>query len=212
MTIISRGMSRYGIAEHARKRILTDDEIRAVWTAASGPFGGIVKMALVTAQRLDKVVTAKREHIVDGVWAIETEEREKGNATELVLPEMALDVIAAQPVFVSSPYVFAGRGTAPFSSFSHAKKALDKASGVSDWTLHDLRRTARSLMSRAGVSSDHAERVLGHAIGGVEGVYDRHQYKEEKRIALAKLAALIDGILNPRKNVVPLKARASAEA
>lgn len=59
-------------------------------------------------------------------------------------------------------------------------------------------------MSRAGVISDHAERVLGHAIGGVEEVYDRHAYREEKRIALAKLATLIDSIVNPRDNIIPL--------
>ena len=76
------------------------------------------------------------------------------------------------------------------------------------WTLHDLRRTARSLMSRAGVPRDHAERVLGHAIAGVEGVYDRHAYEDEKAEALDKLARLIEAIVNPpdKTNVVPLHA------
>jgi hypothetical protein len=116
----------------------------------------------------------------------------------------SLGVVEAQPRFACSAYVFAGRGERPFSGFSKAKAALDKASGVVDWTLHDLRRTARTLLSRVGVSEGHAERVLGHAIGGVKGVYDRWQYREERRIALAKLATLLDGILNPRGNVVPL--------
>ena len=75
-----------------------------------------------------------------------------------------------------------------------------KASGVSDWTLHDLGRSARSLMSRAGVSSDHAERVLGHAIAG-----DRHAYKDEKRLALAALARLVGRILSSKNNVIPLR-------
>ena len=58
-------------------------------------------------------------------------------------------------------------------------------------------------MSRAGVSSDHAERVLGHAIGGVEGVYDRHSYEDEKAAALTKLAHLVQTIVNPPEgNVV----------
>jgi hypothetical protein len=76
------------------------------------------------------------------------------------------------------------------------------------WTIHDLRRTARSLLSRVGVSRDHAERVLGHVIGGVEGVYDRHAYFDEKAAALDMLAKLIDRIVNPPEatNVVPLKA------
>ncbi len=73
------------------------------------------------------------------------------------------------------------------------------------WTIHDLRRTARSLMTRAGVSPDHAERALGHVIGGVRGVYDRHAYFEEKREAFEALAAQIERILSPRPNVVPMR-------
>jgi hypothetical protein len=68
-------------------------------------------------------------------------------------------------------------------------------SQVPGWTIHDLRRTARSLMSQAGVAPDHAERALGHVIGGVRGVYDRHAYRKEKRQAFEALAARIDHIL-----------------
>jgi integrase len=67
---------------------------------------------------------------------------------------------------------------------------------VKGWRLHDLRRTARSLMSRAGVSSDIAERVLGHVIPGVAGVYDRHNYVPEKRDALNTLSGLMLTIVN----------------
>ena len=78
------------------------------------------------------------------------------------------------------------------------KLTFDKQAGIAaNWTIHDLRRTARSLMSRAGVRPDIAERVLGHAIKGVEGVYDRHPYREEKANALRQLAGLIDNILRP---------------
>jgi integrase len=74
------------------------------------------------------------------------------------------------------------------------------------WTIHDLRRTARSLMSRAGVRPDIAERVLGHAIAGVEGVYDRHDYFEQKADALIRLNNEIESILKPNNdNIVPLK-------
>ena len=66
-----------------------------------------------------------------------------------------------------------------------------------NWALHDLRRTAKTLMVRAGVRPDISERVLGHVIAGVEGTYDRHSYAEEKRDALEKLAAMIERILNP---------------
>jgi integrase len=117
--------------------------------------------------------------------------------------------IAAQPRIAGNPYVFSGRGSGPFNSFSERKADLDDAlpDGTPAWVLHDLRRTARSLMSRAGVSSEHAERVLGHVIRGVEGVYDRHTYAEEKANALAALAALVERIVNPpsASNVVQLR-------
>jgi integrase len=76
------------------------------------------------------------------------------------------------------------------------------------WVFHDLRRTARTLMSRAGVDADIAERVVGHVIGGIRGVYDRHEFANEKRKALMDLAALIRHILDPPKgNVVPMQVR-----
>jgi integrase len=72
-----------------------------------------------------------------------------------------------------------------------------KVEPLPNWTLHDLRRTAKTLMVRAGVRPDISERVLGHVITGVEGTYDRHSYADEKRDALEKLAAMIERILNP---------------
>jgi integrase len=103
-------------------------------------------------------------------------------------------------------------GKTSFKGFSKAKAALDaklaeirKAAGrpaMKHWTFHDLRRSARSLMSRAGVSSDHAERVLGHVIPGVRGVYDRHEYAAEKRTALEKLDGQIARILRPDEAVI----------
>ena len=106
-------------------------------------------------------------------------------------------------------------GSQPLAGFSKAKAALDRtideirrARGLEPmerWTLHDLRRTARSLMSRAGVRPDVSERVIGHAIPGVAGVYDRHSYAAEKRDALEKLAGLVERIVNPTPNVVRLE-------
>ena len=75
---------------------------------------------------------------------------------------------------------------------SGCKLRIDRVSGVTGWRLHELRRTARSLMSRAGVRPDVAERVMGHAVGGVEAIYDRHSYKAEKADALQRLAGSID--------------------
>jgi integrase len=100
--------------------------------------------------------------------------------------------------------VFSRTGDCALSGVSWLKSDFDAASGVSDWCLHDLRRTARSLMSRAGVNSDHAERCLGHVIGGVRGVYDRYEYHKEKAEAFEAVASLIERIVHPHENVVPL--------
>ena len=79
------------------------------------------------------------------------------------------------------------------------------ACGVTDWTLHDLRRTARSLLSRAGISPDIAEMCLGHVLTGVRGTYDRHAYHEEKKHAFEALAAQIARIVDPQDNVVAMR-------
>jgi integrase len=88
---------------------------------------------------------------------------------------------------------------APGIGISH-KRALDKRlkaelGALEPWVIHDLRRTARSLMSRAAVPRDHSERVLGHAMPGIEGVYDQYSYQTEKGEALAKLANLVAKIV-----------------
>ena len=73
--------------------------------------------------------------------------------------------------------------------------------------LHDIRRTARTLLSRAGIASDIAERCLGHVIGGVRGIYDRHEYYEEKRHAFEALAVQIARIVDPQANVVAMRGK-----
>jgi integrase len=197
---IVRGMQRRSPKEMARARILDDDEIRSVWKVASenGTHGAVLRMLLLTAQRLEKVASMRWEDVTeDGVWKIPAEAREKGNAGELVLPPAALEIIKAQPHFASNPYVYASRGSGYFTSWSKSKVAFTAKlpADMPPWVLHDLRRTARSLMSRAGVRPDIAERVMGHAIAGVEGVYDRHSYRGDKAHALKALAGLIETIL-----------------
>jgi integrase len=193
----TRKMGRHG--NRARERILDDAEIRHFWRATenSGSTGACLRLLLLTAQRRTKVLEMRWQDVsLDGVWTIATEAREKSTAGMLKLPEAALSLIKSQPRHAGSDRVFWFRET----TLDDAKAAIG-----GDWTIHDLRRTARSLMSRAGVLSEHAERVLGHAIGGVEGVYDRHRYDDQKADALRKLAALIERIASPpADNVVAL--------
>jgi integrase len=207
---IVRGMKRQKTA--TRARVLDDAEIRTIWkqAEANGTFGAIVRMCLLTAQRSRKVAAMKWADFSDeeGAWSVPKEPREKDTGGTLVLPDMALAIVRAQPQLVSNSHVFAGRGDGPYAGFSAGKMALDAKlpKDTPRWTIHDLRRTARSLMSRAGVSSEHAERVMGHAIGGVEGIYDRHHYRDEKADALRRLAALIDAIVHPHSaDVLPMK-------
>lgn len=131
------------------------------------------------------------------------------------LSAAAQDVLASVPKIGKSDLVFTTDGKHPLGGFSKFKRAFDAKvlaelreqspeAELPRWTLHDLRRTARSLMSRAGVPSDHAERCLGHVLPGVRGTYDRHEYLNEKRHAFEALATLIVRIVNPTDNVVAL--------
>jgi integrase len=208
---VVKGMRRSNTKERSRDRILTDDELRAIWTAAAanGRFGAFVRLCLLTAQRREKVAAMRWEDIgADGTWIIPSEAREKGNAGDLKLTPAAIKIIEAQPRFAGNPYVFAGRGGSHFSGYSKAKAAFDAKARISGWTIHDLRRTARSLMSRAGVLEVHAERVMGHVQEGVKGIYDRHSYFEEKAFALKALDGLLQSILRgPADKVVKLHHR-----
>jgi integrase len=121
------------------------------------------------------------------------------------LPKAALDLLAHVTRFKGCHYVFSNDGITALGGYGKPKAKFDKACGVTGWTLHDLRRTARSLMSRAGVPADHGERCLGHVIGGVRETYDRHAYHAEKKLAYEKLAALIERIVNPQDNVTALR-------
>jgi integrase len=205
-----KGMRRTNPEARERSRTLTDDELRRVWHAAeeAGTFGALIKVLLLTAQRRGAVVGMKWSDLTsDGVWKIPTEARAKGNAGALKLPETALAVIKAQPRFSKNKYVLAAaRGDGPLNGFNKRKAAFDEACGVIGWTLHDCRRTARSLLSRAGVPSEHAEQTLGHKLQGVEGTYNQYDFFREKSDALASLAALIERIVNPPSggNVVML--------
>jgi len=200
-------------ADRERDRVLDHDEIRKVWTAAEacGPFGAFIQLLLLTGQRRAKVASMKWSDIEDGSWNIDTETREKGNAETLVLPPLALDIINRQYRIMGNEYVFAGRGAGHFKGYSTRKRDLDVMVGdIPAWRFHDLRRTCRSLLAETGVDRHIAERVLGHVLSGIEGIYDRHSYRDEKGDALRRLANHIESIIHPPEgdNVVVLKAGA----
>jgi integrase len=192
----------------SRERILTDDELRAVWQASGDgtQFSALVRLLLLTAQRKAKVGTMHWSDLDGDVWTIRKEPREKANAGRLQLPPLAMTALATLPRFAGNDHVFAGRGANPFDG-GQEKAQFDTRCGVTGWTLHDLRRTARSLMSRARVPREHAERVLGHSVGNTaEKTYDRHKFDHEKALALRQLADLVARIVEtPNGNVVELR-------
>src|SRR5262249_11445870 len=136
------------------------------------------------------------DEIKDGVWELPAERNKTKLPLLRPLSSAALTVIESQRRD-GSAYEFTNDGKTPCSDVFGSKSALCAATGRSRWSLHDLRCTARSLMSRAQVTERHAEQCLGHIIGGIKGIYDRYSYFDEKRVAYDKLAALIDRIVYP---------------
>jgi len=203
---IVRGMARSSSSDRARTRIHGDDEIRLLWPVFGqvGNFGLACRVMLLTGCRRSEVTGMRRDEIAGDVWMIPASRYKTGRDHVLPLSGAARAIIDAQPQ--TGPLVFPGVGGAALSRGGNHKARIDRAAPrVAPWTVHDLRRTSRSLMSRAGVRPDIAERVLGHVIQGVGRVYDRFEYLDAKRDALERLAALIDGIINPPPaNVVPL--------
>jgi integrase len=203
---IVRGMARTKPKERARDRILTDDELRAVWKAAetaTGPFGYLVRFILLTATRRNEAARMPDTEITGHDWVIPGIRYKTKLDHVIPLSQAARDLLAKVPRIKGVPFIFT-TGDRPISGFSKFKEAFDEECGVTGWTLHDLRRTGRSLMSRAGVDADHAERCLGHVIGGVRGTYDRHAYHAEKKRAFEMLAAQIDRIVHPKENVIAI--------
>ncbi len=212
--------------ETARDRILTDEELRALWRTAEAtpaPYGDFVRFLLLTGTRRNETANMVRDEVLpDGNWIIPAGRMKAKQEHVLPLPAAARAILDKIPKL--GPYVFTATGRGPIRNFGNFKDKLNaemlaalrkiatERGGDPDkvqlerWTLHDLRRTARSLMSRAQVPPDVAERVLAHTISGVRGVYDRYAYLEEKRHALKELAAQIERIVNPpADNVVPLR-------
>jgi integrase len=212
---IVKGMARTKPRERARTRVLSDEELRVIWPllGEAGTFGALLRTLLLSAQRRDEVANMKWKEIGgDKIWTIPAERYKTKRPNFVPLPEGALAMIEAQPKIDTCDYVFPSRSMTAFSGFAKRKAAFDKAvqrdlqeraragdpaEPLPNWTLHDLRRTAKTLMARAGVRPDISERVLGHVIAGVEGTYDRHSYADEKRDALEKLAVMIERIVNP---------------
>ena len=171
---VARGQGNEAVKQKDRKqlRFLSDDEIRLVWEAGDqlDTFGRLVKFALLTAQRRGKLgsneAALKWSDISkDGVWVINVEDREKGTANQIKLPPLVLDVLKEQPRIEGNPYVFpAVNSKGPFNSFSDGMREIRELlpDDMPNWSMHDLRRTSRKMMTRARIRADVAEIAIGH--------------------------------------------------
>jgi integrase len=199
---VVKGMARSKPKERARKCVLTDDEIRSIWPLLDDPefqpcFGPALKLLFLTAQRREEVGRLERAEIVGDAWTIPAARYKTKHDHVVPLIPAAKAIIEDRPRLCD--YVFSTNGRTPLSGWSKAKKRLNERSGVQGWTIHDIRRTAKTLMTRSGVPNFNADRVLGHVIPGVSGVYDRYDYLKEKREALRVLAsALAEIVKGPR--------------
>jgi integrase len=201
---IVRGMARTSTKERARSRTLTDDEIRVIWNSKeSGAFPALVRYLLLTAARRAEAARMTWEELDGGNWVLPASRNK--TKQELIRPLSAAALAVIEHQRSDCPFIFS-KGRKAISTFGRDKIAFDAAVGVSNWRVHDLRRTARSLLSRAGVDADIGERCLGHALPGIRGTYDRYSFLPEMTRAYDALAALIERIANPPEgNVAPLR-------
>ena len=176
-----------------RSRTLSEEELKKLWRAAVDegfPFGPLVQLLLLTGQRRGEVAQMQWQQLdFNGRrWTIPEEVAKNGRAHVVPLSDAAMKVLEALPR-LNVTHVFPARGNdrATVSGFSKPKVRLEAAVSASDWTLHDLRRTTATHLARLGTPPYVIERILNHvsgSFGGVAGVYNRHAYLEEMRVAL----------------------------
>ena len=213
----------------ARDRVLSDAEIKALWQAAteqSWPFENVIKLLLLTGQRRDEVAEMQwRELDLDKeAWSLPKERCKNGQAHEVDLcPEAVrlLDPIGNAVVprlrQGAGDFVFSTTGTTPVSGFSKVKLRVDArmkeilGDAFQPWRIHDLRRTAATGMAKLGFQPHVVECVLNHVSGfksGVGGIYNRFNYREERKRAIMALGDHVMQLVSgekPASNVVPLR-------
>jgi integrase len=200
--------------EAPRERVLSDDELRAIWRAAeklSDPSRSLVKAWILTGQRRDEVRCMMWSEIDLGraLWTLPAARNKGKRDHEIPLSPMMLALLGDRPR--SGTPVFTTDGQKPYAGQKRLKAILDRESGVIGWTFHDFRRTTSTGMAAQHVPQDAIDRVLNHAKGALAGTYNRHQYLDEKRRALESWAEHVAFIVSNGRdaaNVVELRANA----
>jgi integrase len=206
-----------------RERHLKPDEVRWFWAAidtVGDPFGVLLKLLLLTGQRLREVAGMRRddELSTDGTtWTLPGTRTKNGRSHVVPMPQFARELISG--VQSKGELIFTTTGTTPVSGWSRMKRRLDKAmlaaarkekpdALIGAWRLHDLRRTAVTGMAELGVRPDVIERVVNHVSGtrgGIAGVYNHAEMLDERKAALERWAAHVEQLVSgkPAKIVDP---------
>jgi integrase len=188
-------------AVKARDRWLSDFELALVWKHAPGShpcFGPIVRLLIVTGQRREEVASLAWEELnrAERLWTLPGDRAKNGEPNRVPLNDLAisvLDSVAARPVWPRRGKVFATSTGGSFTGYHKGKEKLDRmiaedcGEALQPWRLHDLRRTLATGFQRLGVRFEVTEAVLNHVGGsraGVAGIYQRHDWKDEKCSAL----------------------------
>ncbi|WP_232628899.1 tyrosine-type recombinase/integrase [Methylobacterium sp. Leaf118] len=212
--------------EVSRDRVLSDAELIATWKATEEigfPFGPVVQLLILTGQRRSEVIEAEwREFDLDAAtWTIPRERAKNDRAHVVPLAPQAVEIICGLPRIGSrSRLLFTTTGETAFSGVSKATERLQRLAAAhlpggqesAPWRLHDLRRTFASGCARLGVPVHVVEKALNHVSGthgGIVGVYQRHDYGDERRRAMELWAAHLNGLLKGAAKVVKLERRAS---
>ena len=176
----------------ARDRVLRAEEWLALWGWGQGaryPWGALLCVLMLSAQRLGEVAGMRWDEIDGDVWTIPAARHKSKKRHEVPLSAALTDLLVSLPHH--DEYVFSARSGRPIVPSSTLKKRIDRETGVTDWRIHDLRRTGATFMAEGGVQRFILERVLGHADSSVTAIYDRATYRDEKRAALEVLAETV---------------------
>lgn len=190
-------------ANGSARRSLSDTELRAVWHAAQSlgyPFGPWIQLLILTGQRRSEWAKARRADIDFEQRCFEIPpERFKSRRAHIVpLVGEAWNIIESLPL-LDGDYLFSTRaGNKPIGNFDKPKKRLDAITGdaVAKYTIHDFRSTCKSRMAKLEIIKEVRDAVQGHAFKGMDRIYNKHDYMDEKRAALDLYAGHLMGIVS----------------
>jgi len=188
-------------------RILSDDELGAVWKAAEAPPHRVVRLLILWGTRNSETVSIERRWVRDGVLTIPGSHTKNRRDHSVPILPLALETLRGFPP--GRHYVLSRWGDSHLSegAWSKIKRDIQAASGTGDWQLRDLRRTFRSNMARLRVPRDLCEVLINHAPPVLDEIYDRYDRLDEKREALEKYETWLQTLFAPE--VKPRGSRAS---